>query len=98
MSFTAPSPTLRINSQRHYAETFYTEFRLTRPSSTEITGKVKLHLSVKSVTASIFTQIMPYRYVLLRYSYTAFHENPTNHLVVNRGLKTDRQMEDVVST
>ena len=67
MSFTAPSPTKRINSQRHYAETFYTEFRLNR-SSTEIIGKVNLHLSEKSVTASIFTQLMPYRHVLVRYS------------------------------
>jgi hypothetical protein len=76
-----------------YDETFYTEFRLNRPSSTEIADKVNLHLSVKSVTASIFMQLMPYRYVLVRHSYIAFHENPTNYLVVNRGLKTDRQTE-----
>jgi hypothetical protein len=61
MSFTALRPTKRINSQRYYAETFYTEFRLNRPSSTEMTGKFNLHLSVNSVTASIFMQLMPYR-------------------------------------
>jgi hypothetical protein len=47
MPFAAPSLTKRINGQRHYAETFYTEFRLNTPSSTEITGESQFTPSIK---------------------------------------------------